>query len=221
MMFPLVSVVVPVYNGANFVAQAIEAILAQNYERVEVVLVDDGSVDETPEIVGRYPVKYLRQDNAGPSSARNAGLAASTGEFLTFCDYDDIYHVDKVSAQVRYLMEHPDTACVLVHHRTFVEAGTEPPTWMSKDDTGVQAPMIRRTVLDSVGGYNVEYRMSETMEWLGRMTTAGLRVDVIDDVLVDRRLHGTNVSYQRQGLQQGLLRSLRERLDAKREAGSI
>jgi glycosyltransferase involved in cell wall biosynthesis len=218
-MNPPVSVVVPVYNGALFVAEAIEAILSQDYQPIEVVVVDDGSTDETPAIVGAYPVRYVRQENAGASAARNRGLAEATGELLTFCDYDDVYHPTKVSSQVRHLIENPQTACVLVHHRTFVEPGTEPPAWMAKDDTGVQAPMIRRSVLDNVGGYNPEYRMSETMEWLGRMKAAGLVVDVLPDVLVDRRLHGTNVSYQRQGLQHGLLRSLRDRLQEKREAG--
>lgn len=216
---PSVSVVVPVFNGALFVAQAIQAILLQDYAPIEVVVVDDGSTDETPRVVAAYPVRYVRQDNAGPSAARNRGLAEATGDFLTFCDYDDVYHRTKISSQVRHLLDNPETACVLVHHRTFVEPGTEPPAWMAKDDAGVQSPMIRRSVLERVGGYNPAYRMSETMEWLGRMKAAGLAVDVLAEALVDRRLHGSNVSYQRQGLQQGLLRSLRDRVQDKRGAG--
>jgi glycosyltransferase involved in cell wall biosynthesis len=217
---PLVSVIVPVYNGERFVAQALEAILAQDYPALELIAVDDGSTDATAEILARYArVRRISQSNSGPSAARNAGIEASTGDLLTFCDCDDMYRPEKVSSQVRHLEQNEDAACVLVHHRAFVEPGTEPPAWIMKDDQGVQSPMIRRSVLDTVGGYDPEYRMSETIEWLARMKGAGLRVDVIDDVLVDRRIHGSNLSYERQGLQHSLLRSLRARIDDNRKAG--
>jgi glycosyltransferase involved in cell wall biosynthesis len=220
MNHPLVTVIVPVYNGERFVAQAIEAILAQDYPALELIVVDDGSTDATREIVSGYPrALCISQSNAGPSAARNAGIEASTGDLLTFCDCDDMYRPDKVSSQVRHLEQNTDAACVLVHHQAFVEPGTEPPAWMMKDDQGVQSPMIRRRVLETVGGYDPEYRMSETIEWLARMKGAGLRVDVIDNVLVDRRIHGSNLSYERQGLQQSLLRSLRARIDENRKAG--
>jgi hypothetical protein len=92
---------------------------------------------------------------------------------------------------------------------------------MTKDDQGAQNPMIRRRVLEAVGGYDPEYRVSETFEWLIRMRAAGLRVDVIDEVLVDRRIHGTNLSYGRHDLQQGLLRSLRARIEESRKSGDV
>jgi glycosyltransferase involved in cell wall biosynthesis len=218
----LVSVVVPVHNGERFLAESLEAILRQDYEPIELIVVDDGSTDASPEIVARYPdIHYIRQDNRGPSAARNTGIAASSGELLTFCDCDDVYRRAKVSIQVRHLTAHPAASCVLVRHETFVEPGTEPPEWISADDTGVQvqSAMVRRAVINAIGGYNPDYRMTENMEWLERMKTAGLRIDVLDDVVVDRRLHGTNLSYQRKGLQQGLLRSLRDRVHEKREAG--
>ena len=217
MTAPLVTVIVPAFNAGPFVAQALAAIVGQDYAPIELVVVDDGSSDDTAEVVARFPtVRYLHQENAGPSAARNAGIAASTGELITFCDADDVYRAGKVSAQVRYLQEHGDVDCVMVHHHTFVEPGTEPPDWMAKDDEGVQSPMIRRSVLAAVGGYDPAYRMAETMEWLGRMKGAGLRVDVLDDVLVERRLHGSNLSYDRKDLQRGLLTSLHARLAAAR-----
>jgi glycosyltransferase involved in cell wall biosynthesis len=216
----LVSVVIPVHNGERFIAQSVEAVLAQDHEPIELIVVDDGSTDTTAEIVARYPqVRYVRQDNAGPSAARNTGIEFSSGDLLTFCDCDDVYRKGKVSAQVRYLAAHPETSCVLVRHETFVEPGTEPPAWITMDDTGVQvqSAMVRRAVIDAIGGYNADYRLTENMEWLGRMRAANLRIDVLDEVLVDRRLHGTNLSYERKGLQQGLLRSLRDRVEERRK----
>lgn len=222
MSAPLVTVVVPAYNAERFLAETLEAVLAQDYSPIELIVVDDGSSDSTADVVARFAsARYLRQENSGPSAARNAGISASTGELITFCDSDDTYRPDKVSAQVRYLAAHPDVDCVMVHHRTFVEPGTEPPDWMAKDDEGVQSPMIRRSVLDAVGGYDPSYRMAETMEWLGRMKGAGLQVDVLDDVLVERRLHGSNLSYDRKDLQRGLLTSLHARLQAARSGSSM
>jgi glycosyltransferase involved in cell wall biosynthesis len=218
---PLVSVVVPVYNGEAFLAQAIEAIMDQDYQPIELLVADDGSTDTTPQIAARYPgVRYLRQDNAGPAAARNAGIAASTGQFVTFCDCDDLYHRGKVSAQVRYLQANPEVGCVLVRQRTVVQPGTEPPPWIDREDGGaqVQSAMVRRGVIEQVGGYNPDYRMSENMEWLGRIKTAGFRIDVMDDIVVDRRLHGTNLSYDRRELQRGLLASLRTRVRAGKES---
>lgn len=220
MTAPLVSVVIPVHNGERFIAQSVEAVLGQDHEPIELIVVDDGSTDSTPDIVARYSeVRYVRQENAGPSAARNTGIELSTGAFLTFCDCDDVYRQRKVSVQLRHLEAHPDTACVLVRHETFVEPGTEPPAWMATDDTGVQvqSAMVRREVVETIGGYNAEYRLTENMEWLGRMRAANLRIDVLDEILVDRRLHGANLSYERKGLQQGLLRSLRDRLEEKRK----
>lgn len=217
---PLVSVVIPVHNGERFVAEAVEAVLGQDHEPIELIVVDDGSTDTTADIVARYPqVRYIRQDNAGPSAARNTGIEVSSGELLTFCDCDDVYRKGKVSAQVHHLENHPETSCVLVRHETFVEPGTAPPAWMATDDAGVQvqSAMVRRAVVDAIGGYNAEYRLTENMEWLSRMRAANLRIDVLDDVLVDRRLHGANLSYERKGLQQGLLRSLRDRVEEKRK----
>ena len=217
MTAPLVTVVVPAFNAGRFVAQALAAIVDQDYASIEIVVIDDGSTDDTAEVVAQFPsARYVRQENAGPSAARNAGIAASTGELITFCDADDVYHEGKVSAQVRYLSAHENVDCVMVHHHTFVEPGTEPPDWMAKDDEGVQSPMVRRSVLTVVGGYDPSYRMAETMEWLGRMKGAGLRVEVLDDVLVERRLHGSNLSYDRKDLQRGLLTSLHARLAAAR-----
>lgn len=217
----IVSVVLPVFNGEQFLAQALDAILAQDYPALEVIVADDGSTDATPQTVKRYPtVRYVRQENAGPSAARNAGIAVSTGDFVTFCDCDDLYYPGKVSAQVRHLQSNPQCGAVMVRHHTVIEPGTEPPAWIEKDDGGaqVQSAMVRREVIDTVGGYNPEYRMSENMEWLTRIKTAGFGVDVIDEILVDRRLHGSNASYSRRDLQTGLLATLRSRIEATRRA---
>jgi glycosyltransferase involved in cell wall biosynthesis/peptidoglycan/xylan/chitin deacetylase (PgdA/CDA1 family) len=107
----LVSVVLPCYNQAHYLAAAIESVLAQTYSNVEVVVVDDGSTDNTHEVAARYPdVRCVRQSNKGLSAARNAGLRSATGTFITFLDADDTLEPEAVARGLECLRAHPEAA---------------------------------------------------------------------------------------------------------------
>src|SRR5688500_7068290 len=101
---PRVSVVIPVYNGANYLAQAIDSALAQTYPDGEVVVVDDGSTDEraTERIARGYGhrIRYIRKENGGVATALNAGIEAMTGDYFSWLSHDDMYLPDKVALQV-------------------------------------------------------------------------------------------------------------------------
>src|SRR5438132_788772 len=86
---PRISVIIPCYKHAHFLAGAIESALGQTHKNVEVIVVDDGSPDATEQVAKRFPVKYVRQENRGLSAARNTGMRESTGKFLVFLDADD------------------------------------------------------------------------------------------------------------------------------------
>jgi len=215
----LVSVVIPVHNGARFLAEAIEAVQAQTYPSIELLVVDDGSTDETPAVIDRYAeVRHLRQENAGPSAARNLGIDHALGAYLTFCDADDRFRPTKVAAQVAYLEAHPGAGCVLVGHDTFYEPGIERAAW-ERDEGGTQPQSVlaRRAVFDQVGGFDPAFRFAEGIEWLGRVRAAGIGIGVLDEVHVDRRIHGSNLSYGREGMQSHLLLAMRRRIDAARK----
>ena len=216
----VVSIVIPVFNGAQYLGEAIQAALGQDHPDVEVIVVDDGSTDATADVVATFPtVRYVRQDNSGPAAARNAGIGASHGSFLTFCDSDDRFRPTKVSAQVRYLDAHPEVGCVLVGHHTFLEAGIELPAWEREESgTQPQSALVRRQVIDEVGGFDPAFRFAEGIEWLGRMRAAGVGIAVLDEVHVDRRIHGGNLSYERGDMQHHLLLALQRRIASAREA---
>lgn len=108
-----VSVVIPAYNAARTIVTTIESVMAQSYRPMEIIVVDDGSTDTTQEVVARHPeVEYVRQDNAGVSSARNRGIQESTGDFIAFVDSDDIWFPHKLERQVRALIEAPHAGAV-------------------------------------------------------------------------------------------------------------
>jgi glycosyltransferase involved in cell wall biosynthesis len=91
---PTISVIIPAFNASAFIHQCIENMLSQTYKNLEIIVVDDGSTDNTTELANQYPVKLIRQENQGVSVARNAGLAAATGEYLHFMDVDDFINLN-------------------------------------------------------------------------------------------------------------------------------
>lgn len=111
---PLVSVVVPVFNGEKYIAEALDSALAQDHPRIEIIVVNDGSTDGTLTALEPYRgrVRVIDQVNSGPSTARNAGLDAARGDYIAFLDADDVWLQGKLSAQVRHLENRPeDGAC--------------------------------------------------------------------------------------------------------------
>ena len=111
---PLVSVIMPVYNGATFLREAIESALGQDYAALEIIAVDDGSTDSTPQILRDYgdKVRYIRQENRGAAAARNAGIRVARGRYLAFLDADDVWSRQKLRRQIAYLRAHPDVQLV-------------------------------------------------------------------------------------------------------------
>ena len=103
---PLVSIVIPVYNGANYLAEAIDSALAQTYKNIEIIVVNDGSIDEgeTEKIALSYgdKIRYFQKKNGGCSSALNFGIRKAKGEFISWLSHDDLYDPNKIEAQVGY-----------------------------------------------------------------------------------------------------------------------
>ena len=121
---PLVSLVIPCYKQAQYLGRAIESVLNQSYRDFEIIVVDDGSPDNTRRIALRYPsVKYILQRNKGNAAARNTGWRASTGEFTVFLDADDVLYANALQAGVDALRDNPDVAltsglCRVLHAET-------------------------------------------------------------------------------------------------------
>jgi len=112
---PRVSVIIPTHNRARFLAESIQSVLAQTFDNLETIVVDDGSTDNTREVVGNFlgpRVKYVYQENQGASAARNAGILIATGDFIALLDSDDVWLGDKLALQVDLLDSHPKAGLV-------------------------------------------------------------------------------------------------------------
>lgn len=130
---PLVSVIIPAYNCARYLPAAIESVLQQTYPAIEIVVVDDGSTDETPEVLLRYPrVMAIRQSNGGLSHARNQGIRRCRGEFVALLDGDDIWPETKLSDQVAFMQKHPEIGVLFGDARRFADNGWTEPTLFTR-----------------------------------------------------------------------------------------
>ena len=107
---PLVSVIIPVYNGEDFIREAVENVLSQKYPALEIIIINDGSTDGTEAIIKQLPVdiRYFTQDNSGPSAARNKGIRDASGEFITFLDADDLWPENNLNIMVDAMLRNPD-----------------------------------------------------------------------------------------------------------------
>ena len=122
----LVSVIVPCYNRADIVGETIDSLLRQSYPKLEVIVVDDGSTDNTRDVIARYSdprVRYLFKPNGGLSAARNFGLERANGEFIAFLDSDDLWHEWKLESQLRLFARHPEVGLIWSDMSTFAQLG--------------------------------------------------------------------------------------------------
>jgi glycosyltransferase involved in cell wall biosynthesis len=207
-----------VYDGERYVAEALESALAQDWRPLEVIVVDDGSRDRTPQIVRSFAgVRYVRRENGGPAAARNTGVSLAAGSFVGFVDADDVLLPEKVSAQARHLVEHPRVGCVLGRQEWI-----DPPPWFTRDAVygeldGIPlvSALFRREALVGVGGFDERFASGEDMDLLMRLREHGHEIAVLPDVVLRRRYHGDSLSATRPR-HEPMLRSLRAKLERER-----
>jgi glycosyltransferase involved in cell wall biosynthesis len=204
---PSVSCIIPVFNGASFLAEAVDSVLGQTQPPFEVIIVDDGSTDDTPGIAERLAshIRYLRQDNAGAPAARNTGISSARGELIAFLDADDLWHPQKLAHQVPRFMARPELDVSLTHIRNFWVPGLEDEALryrdhpLSKDQPGhvTMAMVVRRQVFDRIGRFDEAARHRDALGWLMTAARHKLTMETLPDVLAFRRIHHSNLSRRR------------------------
>lgn len=215
----LISVIVPVYNGEAFVTDAITSILRQDYQPLELLVVDDGSTDHSAALIKDLDpaVQVIGQDNMGTSVARNRGVAASRGDWLAFLDADDLWTPGKLVRQASLLEEDPSLDVVWGHVQEF--SGAVPPDPDPSRATPAQHPgtmLIRRTAFDRVGGFSEKFQGSEVLEWMTRVLHGGLKSLILPEVMMFRRIHACNKGKVGGYSKHEYLHVLKRHLDRKR-----
>ena len=227
-MTPLVSVIVPIHNGERFLGEALDSVGAQDYDNVEVIVVDDGSTDGGPSLARARDVVLIRQDQRGAGSARNAGIDLARGEILAFLDQDDVWMPSKLRRQVEVLTTHPESIC-LAQQTYFLEDGAIAPAWFGKPELLLAADhagwapsclAVRRSTFDRVGRFDARLRHISDVDWFSRAAQIGIPIEIPPETLVRRRIHAANDSGSPMAMQE-LFTILRGAAARKRSAPEV
>ena len=212
-MLPLpqinLSIVTPVYNQADLIAQAVESVQAQGFAGVEHIIVDGGSTDGTLEILARYPhLQVVSRPDEGMYFALNDGLRLARGEVVGFLNSDDLYRPGALAAVVARLEQEEAADAVAGRAVYFVEEGetrrffrptrflTPENLWreLTYGDPAFNAWFFRRRVFERLGGLDTSYRIAGDRDFLLRFALAGLRVSPLDQIVYAYRVHPTSLS---------------------------
>jgi len=214
-----VSVVIPAYNAAAYLGAAIESVLAQGKPVLEVIVVDDASTDETPDLLYAYgdPVRVIRQEKGGSSVARNRGAALARGQLLAFLDADDLWATDKLERQLAVLDGDPSLDVVWGQVREFLD-GEEPAASVrpARPAPHPGTALLRREAFLRTGGFSEVFRETEVVEWVAKILDLGLKQAMLDDVLMYRRLHRSNKGRGNEQARREYLAVLKRHLDRRR-----
>ncbi|NQV01642.1 MAG: glycosyltransferase [Bacteroidia bacterium] len=194
---PLVSIIIPVYNGENFIAEAVQCVLNQDYYPLEVIVVDDGSTDRSGNIIAQFgnQVNYIFQENAGPANARNKGLAAATGQFIGFLDADDLWPENRIREALSVLSQHPDLGFVQgFTKQVFSQGKTIKSDKREETIFGfvMGSALFRRFVFETVGSFDDSMKFCEDLDWFIRAMEFGIPFKIQEKVTLVYRIHDKN-----------------------------
>jgi glycosyltransferase involved in cell wall biosynthesis len=197
---PLVSVIIPVYNGERYLAQTIESALAQTYQPIEIIVINDGSTDGSAEVVKRFPsVRYHFQENRGIGGAKNSGIELAKGDFLAILEQDDLWSTNKITQQMAAFEGDPALDIVFGHVKQFhsPELGEAIKAKLHYNEeiiAGYHAGsmLVKREAFFRVGWFDTNCRVGEFLDWYLRATEKNLKSLMLPDILMQRRLHTTN-----------------------------
>jgi glycosyltransferase involved in cell wall biosynthesis len=223
------SVIMPVYNGAAYLNDAVTSILRQTHAPHEIIIVDDGSTDGSHQIAKAFPpvVRYLCKENGGPASARNFGIANATGDFLAFIDQDDLWNEAKLARQMACFDAEPSLElCYTLVDLFWDSALANEESGYSghartRNVPGYVMPTLlgRRAAFDRVGPLDESLVFGDGTDWAMRAIDAGLHVKLLPEVLLYHRMHKDNLTRDRERSQREFIRIVRSRLDRLRKDG--
>jgi len=212
----VVSVIIAAYNAEKHIEETIQSVLSQTYPNVECIVVNDGSTDSTGEIANKYDtnIRYIYQDNAERSAARNMGATHASGKYINYIDADDLLAPDKIADQVMYLEKNPGVDVVYSKVKYFKDNGNRlfyiVPRITPEGDIldkliygnfiNLGSPLIRKEAVDRVGGFDenrLDIILNEDWDFWLRLALSGSRFGFIDKYHLFYRVHVSNTSKNR------------------------
>jgi glycosyltransferase involved in cell wall biosynthesis len=231
MKTPLVSVIMPVFNTDKYVAQAIQSVLEQTKNDLELICINDGSTDNSLSVLKSFGDKIIILENdvkSGIAIARNKGLAVAQGQFIAFIDSDDIWKLDKLEKQLSLFEKNPKLDITFTYMECFLSP--EIPEEIKKIrycPPGITPGYLPGTFLakkssfDKVGLFNTSLTLGEFIDWFAKAEEIGLTHDIARDLLYLRRIHETNTGVNERPNRTDYLKVVKSALDRRRNLAKI
>ncbi|MCK5811892.1 MAG: glycosyltransferase [Clostridiales bacterium] len=228
---PLVSVIMAVYNGQKYIKKAIDSVLNQSHKQVELIIVDDGSTDNTATLIKSYKsenISYYYQENSGPGAARNLGINYAKGSLIAFIDHDDVWYKDKLFKQITYHRYHPDVSVLFTKHNLVFEDPTKDYSWVQtiehqkRYSTRVpSSQLLEKSVLNQLGLFNESLKLGEDFDFLNRIIESSLQIHTLDEILYDKLIHDNNISSDIQKNRQFIFKILSTSIKRKKRKEDV
>jgi glycosyltransferase involved in cell wall biosynthesis len=220
-----ISVIVPFHNEVSFIYEAVESILAQSVKNIEMITVDDGSIDDSAEKLQLFNdprIKIIRQENSGASVARNMGVRESTGEYICFLDADDKWAPFKLKLQIEALEKDPSLNMIFGQVKEFNDESIRLKTeGMSDEKIFVgYSPitlLISRNDFLKVGWFQEKWKVGEFIDWYDRAKQLNFKEIVLPEIVAYRRIHSGNLDRLHRPDAKQYVAVLKEALDRRRK----
>ncbi|NQV01643.1 MAG: glycosyltransferase family 2 protein, partial [Bacteroidia bacterium] len=220
--WPLISVIIPVYNSEKFIRIAVENVMAQNYPAIELIIVDDGSTDQTKEIIMEIPydIRFFHQPNEGPAAARNRGIRDASGEYYAFLDADDLWPENNLHLLLEEIEKDRDLEVVRGHAQVFSNIANDRMEFLGNPKESfpdyIGAGLYRKSLFQKVGLFDPFLRFGEDKDWFNRAHEANIIMKRLDVVTLLVRRHGANMTEGKSLVELNALKVFRKVLERMR-----
>lgn len=219
-----VSVVLAVRNGERYVAEALESVFRSELKPLEILVIDGNSTDGTAAIAASFPrTRIVPQQSTGIPNAYNQAIGLAKGELIAFISHDDVWMPGKLDIQVGYMTANPTVLLTVGMVEHFLEDGATPPEGFRRELLDrpypgwiMEALMVRPKIFEIVGLFDPQFTVSEDTDWFARVRDIGVESSVLPEVLVRKRVHGSNASLNYAKINHLLLRAMRSSVERKK-----
>ncbi|WP_436516308.1 glycosyltransferase family A protein [Ekhidna sp. To15] len=216
-----ISVIIPAYNAGKFISKTLNSVFSQSLIPHEVIVVDDGSTDNTSEVIKQFDAKYSYQKNQGTAGALNHGVQLATGNVYAFLDHDDIWQPNKLLLQNKVLESKPEVDMVftllenIIVNETLedlVDVDLGPVNGIHKSTF-----MVRETSFRKIGQFSTSCGTQEFLNWFSHALEQGLKAHTVQEVLVSRTIHGSNQTILNKEMKNDFPKVIKSILDRRRK----
>lgn len=225
-----ISVIIPLFNCEKYIGEAIKSVIEQTYTDYEIIVVDDGSNDRSAEIAKGFgsKIKLFERPHEGAAAAKNFGIKESKGELLAFLDSDDIWTKDKLYLQAKEFADDKDLDMCFGRYESFISPELDEEFKKSISCPKGKMPgnipsalMVKRSSFEKVGFLKTKWRVGEFVDWFSRAKLLGLKEKLIEEVIMKRRIHKTNMGVLEKSARIDYVRILKNSIASRKKSDGI